>query len=265
MKTIAAIDSSRSASEVLATARGLAALLTTEVEAVSVPEDGDRPPSATAAAADVLLRTSLGDPTAGILNALSDDDVVIGVIGTGGEGAGRSNVGHVARGVMTSTSKPIVLVPPDAVGLDSRGPVKVIVPLDGTPETAGGLRAVLDRLAEHHLEIVPMHVFNAANAPQYWDHFYYDFPAWHERFRQDNFGPLSARLEVRRGPVVAEVLRLAEAEGAGLIAVAWSQTLAPGHALVVIELVRSTKVPVLLVPADMAATLPAPNIMDHAA
>lgn len=265
MKTLAAIDSSSSAPAVLETARSLAALLATEVEAVHVYERGDHSPDSMASTAGVSLRTSLGDPTAGILNALGDDEVVMAVIGTGGARAGRSTVGHVARRVMTSTSKPIVLVPPDSVGLDPTGPVKVIVPLDGAPATARGLRAVLDRLAEHDMEIVAMHVFIATNAPQYWDHFYYDFPAWHERFRQDNCRSPSVRLEVGRGSVVAEVLRLARAEGAGLIAVAWSQDLAPGHAPVVTELLRSTTVPVLLVPVDMAAAWPASLLLAHAA
>ena len=265
MKTLAAIDTSGSAPGVLETARILAALLATEVEAVHVYERGDQSANAMASTAGVSLRTSLEDPTAGVLKALGDDDVGMAVIGTGGAGAGRSAVGHVARRVMTSTSKPIVLVPPDSVGLDSTGPVKVIVPLDGAPATAGGLRAVLDRLAEHDMEIVAMHVFNATHAPQYWDHFYYDFPAWHERFRHDNCGSPSVRLEVGRGSVVAEVLRLAEVEGAGLIAVAWSQDLTPGHAAVVTELLRSTTVPVLLVPADLAAAMHSSLLLEHAA
>jgi len=265
MKTLAAIDSSDSAPGVLETARSLAALLATEVEAVHVYERGGQAPTAMASAARVTVRTSLGDPTAGILEAIGDDSVVMAVIGTGGVGAGRAAAGHVARRVMTSTSKPVVLVPPDSVGLDPAGPVKVIVPLDGASATTGGLRAVLDRLAEHDMEIVAMHVLNAANAPKYWDHFYYDFPAWHERFRQDNCRSPSVRLEVGRGSVVAEVLRLAKAEGAGLIAVAWSQDLGPGHAPVVTELLRSTRVPVLLVPVDMAAARPAPLLLEHAA
>lgn len=218
-----------------------------------------------ASTAGVSLRTSLGDPTCGILKALGDEEVLMAVIGTGGARAGRSSVGHVAGRVMTSTCKPVVLVPPDSEGLHSTDPVKVIVPLDGAPATAKGLRAVLGRFAAHGMEIVATHVFNATNAPQYWDHFYYDFPAWHERFRLDNCGSASARIEVGRGSVAAEVLRLVEAERAGLIAVAWSQDLAPGHAPVVTELLRSTSVPVLLVPRDTAAAPAAPHLLEHAA
>ena len=166
MKTLAAIDSSGSALQVLETARSLAALLATEVGAVHVYEGGEQSPAAMAAAAGVTLRTSLGDPTAGILKAVGDDNVVMAVLGTGGPGADRSAVGHVTRRIMTSTSKPIVLVPSDSVGLDPAGPVKVLVPLDGASATAGGWRAVLDRLAEHDMEIVAMHVFNATNAPR---------------------------------------------------------------------------------------------------
>lgn len=264
MKTLAAIDRSGGAPGVLETARSLGALLATEVVGVHVYERGDQSPSSMADTAGVSLRTSLGDPAAGILKALGDDDVVMAVLGTGDTRANRSSVGHVARRVMTSTSKPIVLVPPDSVELGSPGRVRVIVPLDGAPATARGLRAVLDRLADHDMEIVAMHVFNATNAPQYWDHFYYDFPAWQKRFREDNCGR-SGRLEVGRGSVVAEILRLADAAGAGLIAVAWSQDLAPGHARVVTELLRSTRVPVLLVPVDMVGARPASLHLEHAA
>lgn len=235
MKTLAAIDSSGSAAGVLETARSLAALLATEDEAVHV--------------------CTLGDPTGGILKAL-DDDVVVAVIGTGGEGGDRPALGPVARTVMTSTSKPVVLVPPSAVPFDSTRPVKIVVPLDGSPATARGLRDVLDRLADRDAEIVAVHVFNATNAPRYWDHFYYDFPSWHERFRQDNCPLPSARLEVAQGSVAEEVLRVAEAERARLIAVAWFQVLAPGRAPVVTQLLRSARVPVLLVPVDTAAPSP---------
>lgn len=265
MKTLAAIDSSGNAPGVLATARSLAALVATEVDAVHVHESDDHPPSAIAGAAGIVLRTVLGDPTFRILKAIRDEDVMMAVIGTGGEDASRSSVGHVARKVITSTSKPIVLVPPDSVPFDPGGTVKVIVPLDGAPATSRGLRDVLDRLAARDMEIMAMHVFNATNAPQYWDHLYYDLPAWHERFRRDNCASPSTRLEVGRGSVVAEVLRLAEAEKAGLIAVAWSQVLAPGHALVLTELLRSTRVPVLLAPVDKAAALPTSLLLEHAA
>jgi nucleotide-binding universal stress UspA family protein len=264
MKTLAAIDGSGCAPGVLQTARSLAALLATEIEAVHVCEPGS-PSQDALAVAGVPLRTWWGDPTTGILTTLADDDMVMAVIGTGGGGAGRSVLGHVARGVVTSTSKPIVLVPPDPMGFNSTGPAKVVVPLDGAPATAGGLQDVLDRLADRDMEIVAMHVLNATNAPQYWDHFYYDFPAWHERFRHDNCTSPSTRLEVGRGSVAAEVVRLAEAEGAGLIAVAWSQVLAPGRVLVVTELLRSTRVPLMLVPVDRSAAPPAPHLLEHAA
>jgi hypothetical protein len=265
MKTLAAVDSSENAPAVLQAARSLAALLATEIEAVHVAERTDGVPQAIAACAGVSLRTSRGDPTAGILDALDEDAAVMAVIGTGVERFAPAGVGHVARNVITSARKPIVLVPPEAVGFDPTGPVKVIVPLDGAPATARGLRVVLRRLADRDTEIVAMHVFNRTSAPEYWDHFYYDFPAWHARFRRDNFQWPAARLEVGRGSVVAEILRLAEAEHAGLIGVGWSQVFGPGRAAVVTELLRSTKVPVLLVPADVAAEMPAPILLEQAA
>lgn len=265
MKTLAAVDSSGNAPGVLATARSFAALLSTDVEAVHVHESDDHLPSAIAAATGITLRTLPGDPTSGILKALGDEDAIMAVIGTGGQGADRSGLGHVAREVITSTSKPIVLVPPDSVVFDPACPVKVIVPLDGAPATSRGLRDVLHRLGDRDTEIVAMHVFEATNVPQYWDHFYYDFPVWYERFRHDNCASPATRLEVGRRSVVAEVLRLAEAEKAGFIAVAWSQVLAPGHSSVLTELLGSTRIPVLLVPVDRAAAPPAPRLLEHAA
>lgn len=254
MKTVAAVDSGGSAHDVLETARRLATLLVTDVEAVHVHEDGRRSPLAEAAAAGVRLHTSSGEPASGILEALNHDDVLMAVLGKGGDEQRGSAVGSVARGVMTHASKPIVLVPRNPKVFQATGvPEKVIVTFDGAPTAAKAWRDLLDRPTEHDVDIVERHVMNSVNAPQYWDRFYYDYPAWYERLRQ------------RSRSVVSDVLRLADAEKASLIAVAWSEVFDPGRARCLTELLRSTRLPVVVVPARVAATPDAPLVLAGAA
>lgn len=94
---------------------------------------------------------------------------------------------------------------------------------------------------------------------------YYDFPAWQKTFRQSNCLSPATRLEVGNCPVVAEVLRIAAAEQAMLIAVAWSQDLSPGRAELVTALLSSTRVPLLLLPVATALRRPASLMLAHSA
>ena len=57
-----------------------------------------------------------------------------------------------------------------------------------------------------------------------------------------------ARLELRSGAAAEHVVKVAGAEQADVIALAWSQRLEPGRALVVRRAVLDTGMPVMLVP-----------------
>ena len=57
-----------------------------------------------------------------------------------------------------------------------------------------------------------------------------------------------ARLELCNGAAAEYVVKVAGTEQADMIALAWSQRLDPGRALVVLHVVLDTGVPVMLVP-----------------
>ncbi len=259
MRILAAIDNSLTSRRVLETAGTLARLLAADVEVVHVHDS-----TSALMAAQRPLRILIGDPATALLEAIDDDDVLLVVIGSGRIRTGAHRLGHVTRAVMTLASKAVVVVPPQPVSPEPGMAAKVVVPLDGSEVTAKALRKFLARLAKGGVDTVALHVFNATDAAgQCWDHFYYDFPAWLKAFRQSNYLPPATRLEVGNCPVVAEVLRIAAAEQAMLIAVAWSQDLSPGRAELVTALLTSTRVPVLLLPVATARRRPASLLLAH--
>ena len=259
MKIFAAIHNSDSSRGVLQTAGALARLLGVDVKTVTIPEDDSASATRVAEASGLPLRVLIGAPAAAIIEALGQDEVIMAVVGAGTARTGGHPVGHVTREVTTRASKPVVVVPPSLMLPKPDVPVKVVVPLDGDAAPPDALREILGRLGRRGADVVALHVVNAANAdnaPTYWDHFYYDFPAWGKEFLRRNCLSRDTRLEVGRDSVVTEILNLAAAEQATLIAVAWSQDLSPGRAAIVSGILSSSRIPVLLVPVAKTPPLP---------
>lgn len=261
MKILAAIDSRPSSRRVLVVARTLASMPAVDVEALHVHtrESDARCAASLAEALGMPLRVLVGNPSSAILQVLDDDDAVMVVVGTGGPRGLGDPVGPVSRDVVVHAAKPVVVVPSEPIVAKAELPAtpataKVVVPLDGDDATAGALSEMLDRLAEPGMEVLAVHVGTATISPRYWDHFYYDFPAWHGRIWQSGCRSATRPLQLRHGAVVPEVVSFAISEGATLIAVAWSQDVSPGHAAVVKGLLSSTSVPVVLVPVTAAHT-----------
>ena len=263
MKIFTAIHNSDSSRGVLQTAGALARLLGVDVKTVTIPEDDSASATRVAEASGLPLRVLIGAPAAAIIEALGQDEVIMAVVGAGTARTGGHPVGHVTREVTTRASKPVVVVPPSLMLPKPDVPVKVVVPLDGNAAPPDALREMLGRLGRRGADVVALHVVNAANAanaanaPTYWDHFYYDYPAWHKEFLRRNCLSRDTRLEVGRDSVVTEILNLAAAEQATLIAVAWSQDLSPGRAAIVSGILSSSRIPVLLVPVAKPLPLPA--------
>ena len=248
MGVLAAIDNSRCSDGVLDTARRIAGLLALDVDAVTVRE-GDPPPGMMPSAqAGVPCRALFGDTATAVLRALEGDDVALAVLGAGRSRPMVAPVGHVTRDVITEAAKDLVVVPAEPV-LPRRGRrIKVVVPVDGAEATTTALARELRPLIDHGVEVVALHVFDAANAPVYWDHFYDDYRGWQQHFGQHSCPVPGGRLELDRGSVATAVRRLAAQEEATLVAIAWAQDLSPGHARIVTELLASSPVPLLLVP-----------------
>lgn len=246
-KVLAEIDNSAAARPVLAVARALADILSVDVEAVHVREDGDRNVRAAAEAAGIGLR-SLSRP---VVEALAEagraPDVVAVVLGARRVRSGRRPAGHVALELALSLPKPLVVVPPDA---RLRGGLRrILVPLNGSRTTAVALAETLMLASSQEIELVVLHVHDAGTIPLFSDQRQHELESWGREFlcRHCPY-PERVRLEVRIGSPGENVLQVAEETSSDMIALGWSQDLGAGHAAVVRAVLERSPVPVLLVP-----------------
>lgn len=249
MEVLAAIDGSPYSRDVLAVARRLSDVLGARVTAVHVHGEHGREAATAAGRAGVPFRLLAGDAATAILDAAETGDAVLTVLGAGGTDHGPAPVGRVTRQVITRAARDLVVVPPSPLAAGRGAPLTIVVPLDGDDATSTALRESLRPFVGVGARVVALHVFNATNAPHYWDRFYYDYLAWQQTFRSPDAPVPPGRLTVGRGSVATAAVDLAVREQATLIAVVWSQHVSPGRAEVVSDLLATAPVPILLVPA----------------
>jgi len=151
------------------------------------------------------------------------------------------------RRVVQRSAKPVILVPAAARG---RRPEirRVLLPLDGTAESAAAVAETVEQFARAGVDLVALHVFDAETVPRFWDQAAHARGAWEEEFLARYCAQPGVRLELRSGVAAEHVLDVAEAERADMIALGWSQHLDPGRARTVRRTVRDAVVPVMLVP-----------------
>ena len=252
-KVLAALDNSLSATPVIATARALARLLDAQVEALHVQAAGERTARNAAAAAGVPFRTVAGAVVDRLVDAGAAADVVAVAIGARGTPGGRRPLGATAAAVATTLLKPVVVVPPDA------GPPeafrRVLVPLEGSLSSSLATRSIVELARNAKIDVVALHVHDEDSIPSFTDQPQHEQPAWAEEFlaRYCPWGPGAVRLETRVGRSEALVPLVADQCGCDLIALGWSQELAPGRASVVRGTLERTRLPVLLVPVRLTA------------
>jgi hypothetical protein len=252
MKVIAAVNDSETGTAVLCVAKALASRLGADVEAVHVAEMPNGEVAASLAAdAGVSMRTivSLDAPSWVLVSLLANTEVPLMVLGARDDATERRAAGHVALGVATAVGKPVVLVPPleatDLPPLD-----RVLIPLDGTAQTSAAVRRAMRLFGGSDVDVVGLHVFEKETVPRFWDKPEYEEAVWGDEFTARNAVAPGARLELRLGAPAEAVIDLTERERPGLIALAWSQEVAPGRATVVSEVLTRCRVPVLLIPVS---------------
>jgi hypothetical protein len=100
----------------------------------------------------------------------------------------------------------------------------------------------------------PWRSSSPAVAPNWWCcTFFWDQPAhaghtWAQEFLARYCAQPGARMELRSGAAAEHVLKVARAEKADMITLAWSQRLDPGRAPIVRRAIVEAAVPVMLVP-----------------
>ena len=115
------------------------------------------------------------------------------------------------RRVAQRSARPVVLVPAAARG---RRPEirRVLLPLDGTAESAAAVAGAVEQFARAGVDLVALHVFDAETVPRFWDQAAHARRAWAEEFLARYCAQPGARLELRTGVAGERVLDVAEAE-----------------------------------------------------
>lgn len=253
MKTVlAALDNSLAARPVLATARALASVLDAEVDGLHVQTNGDRTVRSAAEAAGVPIRTRRGPVVDSLLEESRADDVLALVIGARGTpGRGRP-LGKTALAVATSLLKPVVVVPPNA--RDPDGLRRILVPLEGSASTSLAPRSVVKLARDTKIDVLALHVYDESSIPTFTDQPQHEQAAWAQEFlaRYCPWDIGAVRLETRVGRSDELIPLVAEECGCDLIALGWSQELAPGRAPVVRAALARAHVPIMLLPVASA-------------
>ncbi|RDI60478.1 universal stress protein [Nocardia pseudobrasiliensis] len=177
------------------------------------------------------------------LHALADPDVALGVLAGDDDG----------WAVLQGCDKPVVLVPEHAHSAEAIK--RVLVPLDGTDESAHAVAETVRLLRDAGSEIVVLHVFDRQTVPAHWDQAAHAREAWEEEFRArycvPHFPGPRPTITLRSGRPGNHVVDVA-AEHADMIILGWSQQLHPGRAQTVRQTVSHASVPVMLIPMPPA-------------
>jgi len=244
---LAVIDTGEPAGPVLQTAAAIARLFDATTTALYIRESDTGAARQQADAGEVELCEAEGPAVPAIVAATSAPDVVAVVVAARGL-QGVEPPGYTTLDVITQVPKPVVVVPPRAC--EPTRLVRVLVALDGTPESSRALTETIALADRNNLEILILHVHSPDSVPAFSDHAHHATRAWEEEFISRFVPPTRDRVGlVRRvGDPADDVASVAHDIDADLIALGWSQNLAPGRAQVVRETLAHSNVPVLLVP-----------------
>jgi nucleotide-binding universal stress UspA family protein len=254
MKTIVvALDNSLAGKALIAAAKALALLLNADLEAVHIQVDGDQTARNSAEAAGIPLRVLTGEVVEQLVEAGTAGGVIALAIGARGTAHSRRPLGSTAEAVATALSKPVLITAPD--GAPSASIQRVLVPLEGTLSSSLAPRAIFELAGDAQLDVVALHVHDQDSIPAFTDQPQHERPAWTREFlhRYLPAGLGKVELETRVGRTGELIPEIAEEHDCDLIALGWSQELAPGRAPVVRETLTRTRRPVLLVPVQLAA------------
>jgi nucleotide-binding universal stress UspA family protein len=241
----AAIDNSAAARPVLLAARAWAAALGTDVEAIHVADDGGQTARGCADACGIPYTELRGDPLRAIVALAASDEVAAVVLGARGAPSQR-RAGHLARAVANRISKPVLVVPPDAV-LRHRMRT-ILIAVKDTPASALAARTVVRLASNAHLGIVAVHVDDEATIPRFSDHPAYDTEQYVSEFLARYLpDATNARLELRVGVPADDIIAVSEAIAADALALGWPQSTDAARGRVAHEVLDRSHVPVLLV------------------
>jgi nucleotide-binding universal stress UspA family protein len=171
-----------------------------------------------------------------------------------------AEMGAVVDALLGDAPCPIVLVPPGSGGASWRLR-EVLLPHDGTPTAARGVRRASDLARSAGAWLRVLHVATSAGAssepgslaaPRYVDQPQHEWPAWAREFLERLSGVCRLdldrlRLVLGHGDPGDEVLRVARDSPPDLILLAWRGSADPGHGKTVRTVLAGARCPVMVV------------------
>lgn len=248
-RVLAAIDAGPGARAVLDTAGAIGELFDATVVALHVPEDDSTAARQAADEAGVELRELAGAPIDTIATAAQTPDIAAVVLGARRTQRGPRPAGHAALALITRVQKPIIVVPPGHTG--RRLIARLLTPLEGTTASSEAIAGTIELADRRDLEIIVLHVHGPHTVPAFQDQPHHAIAAWTREFAARFVSIPRAPITIveRVGAAADCVLAEAGDRDADLIVLGWNQDLSPGRAHVVREVLASSTIPVLLVPA----------------
>ena len=195
-----------------------------------------------------------GDPAKAILEAAAHPDVTIVALGLRSDE--RPGLGHVARKLLESSARMLLVVRPGMRPIQDLK--RIIVPMEGSPSTSEAMRVADDSFCTRGREIVMVHVVTGATpaepgsmpAPRIVDQEHYEWSAWQDefcmRFSQCSKGGRH-RVCVRVGEPGPTIVAEAHDVRAELAVISWRGDLGPGQAERLKLLLEKSPCPLLLV------------------
>lgn len=231
---LAAIDDSDAGAVVLATAAEFADVSNARPEALHVRENDSPLPRITAEAARMPLLERSGDVIDTITTAAGAPGVRAVVIGARRDPEGVRPAGHVAFALLTRLATPLVVVPPDAPSPARLR--RMLIPLDGAMATALRAQTAIEFATSASIDLILIHVCDEERIPLFTDQPQYETRAFATEFLGRYAPDAPVQLELRVGSPAEEILEAVATLDADILAIAWSQILEPGRAVIVKQL-----------------------------
>lgn len=189
-------------------------------------------------------------PDASLRSEVESPDVVSSIVATRKAGQGWRLLGPISFNLLRNTDKPIVVIGPNAeIPTSIR---TLFIPLEGPPAANPYLASYLNEITTHDVEIVVLHVFTEHTLPQMLDRPAMDLEVLGVEFLRRHL-PHAHSIQLRHGPIVAELLATCNVQRSGLVVMPWSQDTSRGHARIIREILANSRLPVVLLPSQSGA------------
>ncbi len=247
----AAVDGSAAARPVLLAALALGEVLTADVEAAYVGEQGKVAARAVAESLGVPFSVFHGSAIQTMIEQVAHPDVAAVVIGARATAGGRRPLGRTAAHIAAEAHKPVLIVPPQS--LCPRHFRRIVVGLDPKHTNTEALDQVLRLLRGTNCALTAIHIHDESTLPLFEDQPYHHREAWLHEFGQRHWSGHDPDLVVEAGVPYEVLLTTATTTSADAILLGWNEELMSDADEQVRMILSRTSIPTLLVPARSTA------------